>query len=134
MKLKLPSWLKRDALQLPEWAKVIETQASKDGKVSIVIEGDTDGYIAEWFALLEVKTPDQYWIEVAYQCAKMDLQMAISGTQYDPVVAGKPAEFHFKRSDRWALKNFQPGRGTQAASRDKEARAHYVRIRGKLPM
>ena len=134
MKLKLPSWLKRDELQLPEWAEVVKSPRSDSGKVSISILGHTDGYVAEWFALLGVKVPDQYWLEVAYQCAKMDLQMALSGTPYDPLVAGKSAEFHFDRSERWALKNFQPGRGVQAASRDKEARAHYLRIRGKLPM
>jgi hypothetical protein len=134
MKLKLPSWLKRDELLLPPWAEVGKSPRVEAGKVSVILEADTDGYVAEWFALLDVKTPDQYWLEVAYQCAKMDLQMAISGTQYDPLVSGKPAEFHFKRSERWALKNFQPGRGVQAASRDKEARVHYLRIRGKLPM
>ena len=34
-----------------------------------------------------------------------------------------------KESGKWAQKNYPPGKGAEAASKGKEARAHYKRIR-----
>src|SRR3990167_8044361 len=76
----LPEWMTQQ-LRLPPWARVAETHSSK---VSICIDVDTDGYVQEWLRLLDVSEPDQYWLEVAYQCAKLDVQMALAGTEYDP--------------------------------------------------
>jgi len=132
MKLKFPSWMRRSSLALPEWARVIDSTNSLSGKISICIEGDTDGYIKEWFGLLGVTKPDQYWLEVAYQCAKLDLQSALVNTEYDPR-GGKFAEFKFTRAPQWALKNFSAGKGTKAATQGREAREHYKRVRGRLP-
>lgn len=126
---KFPAWLKRDKIQLPPWAKVVPF----NDKLCIRIEADPDGYIPEWLELLEVKKPDQYWLEVAYQCAKLDLQACLAGTDYDPRTAGKAAEFHFLNRPQWALNRHPKGRGINAASKGKEARAHYRRIRGPLP-
>lgn len=125
---KLPSWLQRK-LDLPPWARALPCGQ----KFCIRIEADPDGYIPEWFKLLEVGKPDQYWLEVAYQCAKLDLQSCLAGTDYDPRIAGKPAEFHFLDRPEWALTRHPKGRGKDAASKGKEARAHYRRIRGRLP-
>jgi len=130
MKLQLPSWLRRETLRLPPWAKRAKNQSDW---ASITIEADTDAYVAEWFGLLGVTKPDQYWLEVAYQCAKLDLQTAIAGTEYDPRIGGKPAEFKFNRSDKWALKLHPTGKGIKAATQGREARGHYVRIRGRMP-
>jgi len=115
--------------KLPAWAKVLEA----DPRFSIVIEGDTDRYVAEWLQLLKVKVPDQYWLETAYQCAKMDLQTAIEGTEFDPRTATKSACFKFSRSSKYALGQHPPGKGTLAATQGREAREHYRRIRGRLP-
>lgn len=131
--IKLPNWLRRDKLKLPSWAKVKESTHVDSGKISICIHADTPGYIEEWFKLLNVTQPDRYWLEVAYQCAKLDLQSALVGTEYDPRTSGKSAEFHFSRASEWALKRFPSGKGEDAASRGKEARQHYIRVRGALP-
>lgn len=130
MKLKLPKWLRREQVSLPDWARV---SGKSSDRVSIVIEADTDAAMKEWLALLGIERPDQYWIEVAYQCAKLDLQSAIAGTPYDPRTSGKSAQFNFSRADQWALKKFPVGRGTGPATEGREARAHYIRIRGAMP-
>lgn len=125
-----PEWLQRDDIKLPSWAQIVEGP----DKYSVAIEVDTDGYIEDWFTILEVSHPDQYWLEVAYQCAKLDLQMAIAGSKYDPRTSGKPANFHFKRSEKWTQKKYPAGKGPNAATQGREAREHYRRIRGRLPM
>lgn len=134
--MKLPSWLKRDTLKLPPWAKVKKSARVDSGAISICIEGDTDGYVREWFALLGVEpgAADQYWLEVAYQCAKMDLQSAITNTVHDPRTSGCSVEFIFTQSERWAQNKYPAGRGIHAATQGREARDHYRRIRGLLPL
>lgn len=154
MKLKLPSWLRREKVSLPPWASVEESHLSDSGKVSIVIAVDTAAAVEEWLALLsdspaveawvQAEDPkalprhrprlDQYWLEVAYQCTKLDVQTAIAGTEYDPRISGKPAQFHFNRADEYALIRHQYGRGIEIATQGKEARNHYVSIRGRMPM
>lgn len=132
----VPDFLKRDTLALPSWARALHDHPTvKSGKVSIVIEGDTDGYVREWLDLfgVEVGAADQYWLECAYQCAKMDLQAAIENTQYDPRIAGKPAQFNFLRHAHWQQKLHPPGKGAHRATRGLEAREHYLRIRGRVP-
>jgi hypothetical protein len=130
--LNLPLVLRSGDLTLPTWAKI---KSVNSGGVSLLIEVDTDGYVKEWLPLLGIapQSADQYWLEVAYQCAKMDLQMAITDTKFDPRIAGKFAEFRFNDCPQWALSRFQPGRGIEAATKGKEAREHYKRVRGKLP-
>ena len=130
MAFQLPSWLRKDKLVLPPWAKVVERHS---GKVSICIDVDTDGYVREWLELLGAPTIDQYWLEVAYQCAKLDVQMALVGTKYDPRTCGAPVEFHFNKASKWALNLYPHGRGIEMATKGKEARGHYVRIRGRMP-
>lgn len=138
----LPDWLRRD-FELPPWARV---RPSGD-KFAIKIEVDTKRAYAEWQKLLGVSEDkfDQYWLEVMYQCVKMDLQYAIAGSSHDPRVAGKVAEFRFKRADDYALSKYKPGFGISAATRGigraaskkpaaLSAREHYKRIRGRLPM
>lgn len=130
MVIKLPDWLRRDKLALPAWAKVAKRHSDK---VAICIEVDTDGYVREWLALLGSPKVDQYWLEVAYQCAKLDVQMALVGTEFDPRVSGRPVEFHFSKAPEWALVRHPHGRGIDAATKGKEARGHYVRVRGRMP-
>jgi len=127
--LRSKTTTKSNEIKLPSWAQIVPGS----DKVSVRIEVDTAGYIKEWFAKLDVKTPDQYWLEVAYQCAKMQLQDALVGTQYDPRTAGKPAEFHFLRSAEHALSRHPTGKGARAATQGREARQHFKRIHGRLP-
>lgn len=118
-----------DLPKLPAWARVL----AADERYAIVIEGDTDRYVSEWLQLLKVKAPDQYWLEVAYQCAKLDLQLAIEGTEFDPRTLNKPALFKFTRSSKYALAQHPAGKGSAAATKGREAREHYKRVRGRLP-
>lgn len=135
-------------LKLPAWAKVVPSALVDKGKVGVVIEVDPDTAYPEWLKALasedypevggvkRLDSPtnvDQYWLEVCYQCVKLDLQAAIAGTKYDVRTSNKPAEFHFKNSPKFALKEHKPGRGPVAATQGKEARQHYKRVRGSLP-
>lgn len=129
-KLVIPKWLQRESLKLPDWAKVVETP---NDRASITIEIDSRGAYREWLGLLEVEKPDQYWLECAYQCAKLDVQMALTGSDYDPRASQKPALLKFTRADEFALRRFPAGKGTMAATEGREARRHYQRIRGRLP-
>ena len=139
MKFKLPDWLKREQpehLNLPAWAQVESHRQVQDGTFSISILCDTDAYVRHWLPLLG-KSPsdaDQYWLEVAYQCAKMDVQLALEGTKYDPRTAGKPARVHFSRCNHWQQHLHPVGLGVARATRGLEARGHYRRVRGRLPM
>lgn len=134
-------WLKRPMAGLPPWAKRIDTYGSQNGKVSVCIEADTDAYVPYWLKLLGVmaedgsylQDPDQYWLECAYQCAKMDIQLAITNTEHDPRDAGMSAEFRFSRSEKWRQANYPPGRTAAAATQGREARDHFRRIRGRIP-
>lgn len=116
-------------LNLPAWAKI----GDPDDKYSITLLASTDGYVDEWLPLLKIDKPDQYWLEVAYQCAKMDLQRAIEGTEFDPRAAGKSAAIKFDRSEKYALNKHPTGKGAAAATQGREAREHYRRVRGRLP-
>jgi len=125
----LPDWMKRPMV-LPKWANLAKRHSDK---VSVCIEVDTDGYIKEWLPLLGVQKVDQYWLEVAYQCAKLDVQMALVGTEHDPRFSGMPAQFNFSKAPEWALTRHPHGKGADAATKGKEARGHYIRIRGRMP-
>lgn len=106
-------------IKLPAWAAL-----DPDNPNRIVV--DSAAAYTAWLAELGVgpEQVDQYWVEVAYQCIKMDLQAA----------AGRfGLTIRMLRADRFALARFKPGRGVAAATRGKEARAHYARVRGVLP-
>lgn len=147
-------------VQLPAWA----TLAEHAGKVPVVhvdaekmyatwlgILRDTykDGHpdfaaddgtlTAEWATALEElrsDTPTAYWLEVCYQCGKLDEQDAMIRA------LGARKGFHFERRihdpDRlYAQKSAPQGRDVLLAAgqqlKANEARAHYKRIRGYVP-
>jgi hypothetical protein len=112
--------------QLPAWATALAP-----GKIEI----QASQFYPEWLTLLGLASLEnltQYDLECAYQCAKMDIQFAIAGTDLMPpeggalVILVKDDE---KESGKWAQKNYPPGKGAEAAYKGKEARAHYKRIR-----
>jgi hypothetical protein len=114
---------------------------SPDARTALV-EVDMEQAYPYWLALLREKhkgakaqvTEDQYWLEVAHQCVKLDLQAAIAGTALDPRVSGKVLAFHFKRAPAFAQAGKPKGRGAEAASKGKEGRAHFALIRGKAAL
>lgn len=82
----------------------------------------------------------QYWVEVAYQCAKMEMQRILGRFNFELRIRA-----HGNRKDRWALKN-HPDRylkvdddgnivdsGVMRATNGREAREHYRRLRGFVP-
>jgi hypothetical protein len=79
---------------------------------------------------------DQYWVEVAYQCAKLEVQRVVTGTDADPR-PDKALVIHILsddgRKDRWALANLPKGKGEELASKGREARLHYQAWRGFIP-
>jgi len=81
------------------------------------------------------KDVTQYWIECAFQCAKIAVQDLVTGTELDPrparalviVIAGD-----VDRKEKWALKNYDRGKGLQAATKGLEAKRHYEVIRNRI--
>jgi len=118
------------ALSLPSWASRKESASQK---VSIVIEVDSAVAYPAMLKELEADVVDQYWLEVAYQCIKLDVQATLAGTEFDPRTAGKPAEIHFSNAPEFALAKHPEGKGIAAATQGREAREHYKKLRGSLP-
>ena len=133
---------------LPSWAKQIESSAVEAGKLAAVIEVDPSKAYPLWFERLSstaygvlegmsrMPAPDaldQYWLEVAYQCTKLELQSSLAGSSLDLRSGGAPVEFRFKNCPEYALVNHPQGRGVAQATAGREAREHYRRIMGALP-
>jgi hypothetical protein len=82
---------------------------------------------------LGVNEVDQYWVEVAYQIAKMEAFRII--TDGEPP-GGDTVQLTINSADdrkqRWALANLPKGRGTEAATQGREAVVHYDRVRGRF--
>lgn len=78
---------------------------------------------------------DQYWLEVVYQCAKLETQRLLFNTSFDTRPNGKSLLFSVRSADkeRWALKNHRRGRGAEVATKGREARGHYIKLRGYIP-
>jgi len=110
------------SIVLPPWATA---GPHNPGKIPIYYI-DTHLAYPAWFAELGVADSDVdcYWLEVAYQCIKMDMQ----------AVAGFGVECRFKdQGKRYAQVRHPEGRGAHVATKGKEAREHYQRIRGFVP-
>lgn len=119
------------AINLPVWARVVEHTSDK---ICAIVEVDSEVAYSAWLDLLNPgEALDQYWLEVAYQCIKMDVQAALEASPLNPILNGKPAQINFTRADRWALNKYRRGKGTLAASKGREARDHYLRLRGRIP-
>jgi hypothetical protein len=142
-RVALPAWLRKNDVQLPPWARQSHIERTD---VSMYVLVDTDAAVQDWIATLDLKREeiDQYWLEVIYQCIKLDVQASIARSDFDPRDRQQPVEIKMQRAPQWALANFpdrhvavQNGRrvsGIERASKGREAREHYRRIRGALPM
>lgn len=106
---------------LPEWA-------TQQAEGVYVIDADT-AYPALQKELGVAKL-DQYWLEVLYQFAKMDLRRALILNNEDPW----PARILIRGDkSRWAHKHYPPGRGVEAATEGREARELYRKMRRFVP-
>ena len=116
-------------INLPAWARIVEGGA----KLLVTVEVDSDKAYEVMLAELGAEVIDQYWLEVAYQCIKLDVQAALEGSALCPVGNGACAQFNFTRAPRWAQDKYKRGRGVLAATKGLEARGHYKRLRGRIP-
>lgn len=110
------------AVNLPEWARPHPTDRN-----AILV--DPDLAYPHFFKLLGVEKPTKYWIEVAYQMVKMDLQVAMGKFGFTIHIRGDDG-----RKDRWALER-HPGsaQDVHRATQGKDARQYYRKIRGFVP-
>lgn len=112
---------------LPPWAKAL-----KNGRIEIDPDGFYPALLAELGA--DPDSPTQYWLEVAYQCAKLDVQAAVAGSDLAAPAGGALVILMLNRP-KWKIadapdpdaKSGTPG--IVKATKGKEARAHYRRIR-----
>lgn len=110
------------ARKLPAYAK----QGIPHGEMPVVHVDATAAYEA-WLKELDIAAEhvDQYWLEVAYQCIKLELQVAMRGFTFE-------IRIHDPEK-KWAQRKFPEGIGAARATFGKEARLHFMRARGGLP-
>jgi hypothetical protein len=110
-------------MSLPAWMVEVPTP---DGKIPAYVVNADAAYEAILAELgFDVDELTQYHLEVAYQCIKMECQRILGTFGF---------ELRIKDPEKkWALKKFKKGRGIDAATKGKEAREHYRRIRGFIP-
>lgn len=150
---------------LPDWAKHRETPEGRIPAVDVDADGmyeawlaelkahyaehtpdewkDADGKITkEWAGCLaELEAPTAYWLEVAYQCGKMELQIAMQTFAFEIRIHStrvrEPTAEAPDPPKKWAQKHAKPGRGAHKAagglSGGREAREHFKRLRGFIP-
>ena len=104
------------ANNVPAEFMVPNTKDMKDEWVNCVIDLNTD-------------PTTQYWLESAYHCGKMELQIAMRTFKF---------EIHIHdEGKKYAQKAHKPGRGAHRAAGGfrggVEARDHFKRLRGFIP-
>ena len=114
-----------DNLKLPKGATLVAE------KPILYIVVDPDKAYPPLLNELGIKREDldQFWAEVVFQCVKMDIQTAV-------IAAGGSFGFKINIMNRpaWKLSNLPLGRGPIAATKGREARTHFIRIRGTMPV
>ena len=120
--------MKRDAV-LPEWARAISP-----GKIEVDAELFYPAILAELG--IDEEDASQYWLAVAKAVMRMDVQVAVAGTNLAPTPGGaltilvKDAT-KAKGHSRFAMRFRDEGDGSAAGAM--AARDHYKRLRGVLP-
>lgn len=125
---------------LPSWAKAHPERentiiADPDlfypailGEYADMIAAEPADY-AKAYPPLTPKKPNKYWIEVAYQTMKLDLQIAVGRFGFTILVDSRGG-----RKQKWSLRNM-PGQDADVtrATKSLEARNHYRHLRGGIP-
>ncbi len=122
----------QEKARLPAWA---EPHPSDTNAVLVDPDKAYPSLLSELGASEKI---DRYWLEIAYQCVKMDLQTALR--RYDFTIHIRSDD---GRKDRWGFHAHKGTRGHAGkavddplvirATKGKEAREHYRRIRGFVP-
>lgn len=121
------------ALNLPEWASLIAK-----GKVDL----DADGFYKDWLERLNVAKEDLnvYWLECAKICARLEVQLALAGTESVAKEGGALVMIindSSKTDGTWVQANHQTrsdlADSESAITKDlvdagKEAKAHFKRV------
>lgn len=78
---------------------------------------------------LDLGNPSKYWVEVAYQISKMDTQHAMGRMNFERNVRADDG-----RKETWNLE-LRPGsvQDYERATKGREARVHYQKLRGFIP-
>lgn len=116
---------KRFAKGLPSWARRHPGRSNRE--VAYLV--DPDQFYPQLLDELGFSNPKKYELEVAYQCMKMDMQVAHGSFGFTiHVLADGP------RKGKWNH-SMWPGHDHDVlvATGGLEARAHYLRIRGFIP-
>lgn len=108
---------------IPDWAEQVSTGVP--GRLDVYRVNADLAYPALLTELGFDGTPTQYHLEVAYQCIKMEMQRCVGKFAFELRVMDP--------DKNWAQKNAKKGKGADAATKGREARAHYKRIRGFVP-
>ena len=111
-----------ETARLPAWAAPHPTDPN-----AVLV--DPDKLYPALLGEFGVAKPDKYWIEVCYQCMKLDLQTALRRFGFTIHLRGDDG-----RAQRWKLAAF-PGTAADVAraTTGREAREHYRRLRGFIP-
>ena len=135
------------AIQLPSWAERHPAQANtilvdpdkfypeilgelRQAALSMSASRlDELGAFPTDVAILQGNNISKYWIEVAFQCMKLELQTALRRYNFSIHLRGDDG-----RSQRWGLR-YHPGTDADVARADRaqQARAWFRVIRGFLP-
>lgn len=109
----------------PRIEELRQSYANAEGNEKRLLKRELD--VEEANLPVEPERLDQYWLEVCYQCMKMDLQ-AEFGFNIEIRVNAEG-----RRKDKWTYDAHPEGLGAERAARGKEARKHFESLRGFLP-
>jgi len=115
--------------ELPSWAEI-----KSPGYVDVQADQFYPAILAELG--VEDGAADQYWLQVAKNIMKMDVRVAVAGTENAAPATGALTilvqdNTKVEGVSKYALKVHPEGKGATAGAR--EARDHYKRLRGFLP-
>jgi hypothetical protein len=122
----------KGALKLPDWAEV----SGSHGQLDVIKVNTHDAFPWIWDQLRKVckqgepecpperPEEDDYWLEVAYQCIKLELQRCVGHFTF---------EIHMKDpGKKWRQSN-PNGERARAAAQGRGARRCFARFRGSVP-
>lgn len=113
-------------MALPDWIEQVN---------ETTFRVDIDTAYPLWFAELgwDEASADQYQLECVFQCTKLDAQAEIKRAGLDPRPERSLILDFRGDKERWKMSGRPEGRGIEVASKGREAREHFKRVRGFIP-
>lgn len=109
---------------LPDYAKEISP-----GKVEV----QASEFYPFWLDSLGVSEPDQYWLDVAFVCMRMDIQLATELTESAPPRGGALVIIVQDSEKTYAMNKWPVGDGAGKLTR-KKAQQYFQKVRRATPM